>query len=291
MTLPLAVATTATRPLTWARKDAGAVPMGRAAGAAGSGGRSVPATTRPPVSAPAAVTATAARRQRRVRLRRRMAAGSGGRAASAPWSAARASCWRKRSSSTADILPAVVEAERAREGAPSPGEPALGGPARDPQMPGHLVERELDQVVEHQHLPLGGRQAAHRRQHVDHLRWQLSCLRWRGEPAEQAQLPLGPTQDGERLVQRHPAHPGLWRLIAADPRPAGGRAGEGFLDHVLGFVEVTEHDEELADQAAVAGRIEGVKVVAYELHHSLALTGLGTNTPRGGRSVPPNRWH
>jgi len=74
-------------------------------------------------------------------------------------------------------------------------------------------------------------------------------------------------EDGERLVQRHPAHPGLRRLVAADPRPAGRRPGEGFLDHVLGFVEITEHNKELADQAAVAGRIEGIEVVAYELHH------------------------
>jgi hypothetical protein len=44
----------------------------------------------------------------------------------------------------------------------------------------------------------------------------------------------------------------LWRIVGADSRPAGRRPGEGFLHHILGFVEVTEHNEELADQAAVA---------------------------------------
>jgi hypothetical protein len=33
---------------------------------------------------------------------------------------------------------------------------------------------------------------------------------------------------------------------------SGPPPGEGFLHHILGFVEVTEHNEELADQAAVA---------------------------------------
>jgi hypothetical protein len=100
--------------------------------------------------------------------------------------------------------------------------------------------------------PSGGWQTAHRRQQVNHVGWHLGCLRWRPEPAEQAQLPLGATEDGERLVQRNPAHPALWRIVGADSRPAGRRPGEGFLHHILGLVEVTEHHEELADQAAVA---------------------------------------
>jgi hypothetical protein len=45
--------------------------------------------------------------------------------------------------------------QHGREGAPRPGQPALDRPDRDAELARHLLDRQADQVMDHDHLAVG----------------------------------------------------------------------------------------------------------------------------------------
>jgi hypothetical protein len=133
--------------------------------------------------------------------------------------------------------------------------PAGAGAAPRPRSthPGGMVQGE--------HLSLGGGQGAQRRgEHQPVDRRARVRRRW-CQPHQQAQPPSGPAQSLPGQVDRHPPHPGLGQVVAADPRPAGHRPGERLLHDVLRFGKVTGDGVQLPDQPCVGRRVERVEVV------------------------------
>jgi hypothetical protein len=96
--------------------------------------------------------------------------------------------------------------------------------------------------------------------------------------------------DGE--VHSHPADPRLGGVVVAQARPARRGTGERLLDHLLGFMEVPCHQQELADQPWEGTRVElgevlssgqvgsGCEIVVTVLHVA-CLRPVAPARPRG----------
>jgi hypothetical protein len=173
-------------------------------------------------------------------------------------------------------------------------QPALHRPDGQAQLGGDLFHRQVGDVVQHQHLPLGHRNPAEGPHQVDVVGADRR-QRWRrAEPQQSPQLPrvaavvVDPPAEGDR------AHPRLGVVVAPQSPPAQQRAREGVLDHVLGLRLVVQEREQQPDQPGVGGREELLKAriaarvaaLAYRLTPGIGGTPLSRPSPG---KVPPGQ--
>jgi hypothetical protein len=140
---------------------------------------------------------------------------------------------------------------------------ALTVPGRQAEGVGHLLHRQVGQVVQRDHLALAGRKLAERLKQ-DNVAVGVTDTRLIDEPRSETDQSLRPPPPAAGEVDRDRPEPGLRIVGAKQPRGMVEPTHERLLDHLLGLRHAAGHANELPEQAPVR---RGVQLLDLDVAH------------------------